>query len=305
MPRRTSARGGGSRPAPALPPAPPYDIQTSHSVVTIEADPSRPSGRMLFLDGHESSYVDLSHPTHLEFSYVRRIGDVLDLVRPPRQPIEVLHIGGGGFTLPRYVAATRPRSRQHVYEYDGGLVQVAREHLGLRPIAGLKVRVGDARRRLEERPDASADVVIGDAFDGVLVPPHLATVEFAAEVRRVLRPEGIYVLNVIDCPPLRVSRAEAATLLAVFGSVALTADRDLLRERDAGNVVFVASEGPLPLDPLRRSAARGQFPEDLLDREAVARFAGRAPAVRDGEADRWRQLAPPPDLPVPLAGDAG
>jgi spermidine synthase len=305
MPRRTSARGGGRRPAQALPPAPRYDIQTTHSVVTIEADPARPSGRMLFLDGHESSYVDLTDPTHLEFSYVRRIGDVLDLVRPARQPIDVLHVGGGGFTLPRYVAATRPRSRQLVYEYDGGLVQVARQHLGLGPIGGLKVRVGDARRRIEERPDASADVVIGDAFTGVIVPPHLATLEFAAEVRRVLRPDGVYVLNVIDCPPLRVSRAEAATLLAAFRSVALTADRDLLRERDAGNVVFVASAAPLPIDPLRRSGAGGRFPEDVLDRPEVVRFAGRAPVVRDGDAERWRRLAPPPDLPIPLVGDAG
>ena len=86
---------------------------------------------MVFLDGHESSYVDLTDPTHLEFSYVRRIGDVLDLIRPARQPLDVLHIGGGGFTLPRYVAATRPRSRQVVFEYDAELVRIAREHLGL------------------------------------------------------------------------------------------------------------------------------------------------------------------------------
>ena len=293
-----------SRPAPPLPPVPPYDIQASHSTVSIEGDPSRPSGRMLFLDGHESSYVDLADPTHLEFSYVRRIGDVLDLVRPPRQPVEVLHIGGGGFTLPRYVAATRPRSRQVVYEYDAGLVQVAREHLGLRSLPGLRIRVGDARERLAERPPGSADVVIGDAFTGVLVPSHLATLEFAAEVRRVLRPDGVYVLNVIDCPPLRVSRAEAATLLAAFDQVALVAERDLLRERDAGNVVFVAAgpaAGPLPLAELARRAARGRYPDDVLDRAGVVRFAGRSAVVTDAGADRWRRLAPPPDLPVPLA----
>jgi SAM-dependent methyltransferase len=308
MPRRTPAavgrqRGGGTRPAPALPPPPPYDIQTARTVVSIDGDPSRPSGRMLFLDGHESSYVDLADPTHLEFSYVRRIGDVLDLVRPPRQPVEVLHIGGGGFTLPRYVAATRPRSRQVVYEYDPGLVQVAREHLGLRPLPGLKVRVGDARERMAERASGSADVVVGDAFSGVLVPPHLATLEFAAEVRRLLRPDGVYVLNVIDCPPLRVSRAEAATLLAAFEHVALVAERDLLRERDAGNVVFLASAVPLPLGELARTAARGPYPDDLLDRAGVARFAGRSAVVTDADTDRWRRLAPPPDLPVPLHGD--
>lgn len=302
MPRR-SARESGRRPAPAYPPAPPYDIRTAHFVATVEGDPSRPAGRMLFLDGHESSYVDLSDPTHLEFGYVRRIGDVLDLVRPPRQPIDVLHVGGGGFTLPRYVAATRPRSRQQVYELDGGLVQLAREHLGLRATPGLKVRVGDARQRLEERPDASADVVIGDAFSGVVVPQHLATLEFAEQVRRVLRPDGVYVLNVIDCPPLRVSRAEAATVLAAFDHVLLTADRDLLRERDAGNVVFVASSAPLPQAELARAAARGPLPEDLLDRDEVARFAGDAAAVHDADREQWRRIAPPPDLPVPLHGD--
>jgi len=301
MHRRSAVRDTGRRPSPALPPVPPYDIQATHSVVSIAGDPSRPSGRMVFLDGHESSYVDLADPTHLEFSYVRRIGDVLDLVRPPRQPIEVLHVGGGGFTLPRYVAATRPRSRQVVYEYDAELVRIAREHLGLPSSPGLRVRVGDARARLAERPDGSADVVIGDAFAGVVVPAHLATVEFAAEVRRVLRPDGLYLLNVIDCPPLRVSRAEASTLLAAFEHVGLVADRDLLRERDAGNVVFLASAAPLPLAEVRRAAARGAFPDDVLDRAGVAAFAGPAAVATDATVDRWARLAPPPDLPVPLA----
>lgn len=303
MHRRSSVRDAGRRPAAALPPVPPYDLQASHSVVSIEGDPSRPSGRMVFLDGHESSYVDLSDPTHLEFSYVRRIGDVLDLFRPARQPLDVLHVGGGGFTLPRYVAATRPRSRQVVYEYDGELVRIAREHLGLAPSPGLRVRVGDARERLARQPSASADVVVGDAFSGVVVPAHLATVEFAREIRRVLRPDGIYLLNVIDCPPLRVSRAEAATLLAAFDHVALVAERDLLRERDAGNVVFLASAAPLPLDGVRKAASRGAFPDDVLDRAAVTTFAGKAAVATDDTIERWARIAPPADLPVPLHGD--
>jgi SAM-dependent methyltransferase len=303
MHRRNSGRDGGRRPAAALPPPPPYDLQATHSTVSIEGDPSRPSGRMVFLDGHESSYVDLADPTHLEFSYVRRIGDVLDLIRPPRQPLDVLHVGGGGFTLPRYVAATRPRSRQVVFEYDAELVRIAREHLGLAPSPGLRVRVGDARARLARQPSGSADVVIGDAFSGVVVPAHLASLEFAGEVRRVLRPDGIYLLNVIDCPPLRVSRVEAATLLTAFPEVGLVAERDLLRERDAGNVVFLASAAPLPLDGVRKAASRGAFPDDVLDRAAVTAFAGSAAVATDDTAERWARIAPPPDLPVPLHGD--
>ena len=300
--RRAPSRG--RRPVAPPVPVPDVDLQTAHAVARIEVDPNRPTGRMLFVDGIECSYIDLADPTHLEFSYVRRMADVVDLVRPAPAPIEAVHLGGGGCTLARYLAAARPRSRQVVYELDAGLVQLAREYLGLRTTPGLRVRVGDARQRLTERPDGSADIVFGDAFNGVVVPPQLATTEFVNDVKRVLRPGGVYVLNVIDCPPLRVSRTCAATLLSSFQHVALVVNRDLLRERDAGNAVFAASDVALPVAELARVAARGQFPDDVLDRAEVTRFAGTAHPLHDGERERWLSLAPPPDLSVPIAGDS-
>jgi spermidine synthase len=283
-----------------LVPAPDWDLATTYSTARVEADPSRPSGRLLFLGGIECSYVDLTDPQHLEFSYIRRIADAVDLLRPARAPIEAVHVGGGGCTLPRYIAATRPRSRQLVYEKDAGLVELARRYLGLRTSPTLRVRLGDARERLRERPAGSVDLVVGDAFDGVVVPAHLATLEFTAEVDRVLRPDGLYALNIIDCPPLRVSRTAAATVLAAFEHVALVTATDLLRERDAGNVVLLASRVPLPLGALARAAARGPQPDVLLERPAVVEFAADARPLLDAEADRWRAAAPPPDLPVPL-----
>jgi spermidine synthase len=277
MPRRTAARGRGrARPGRALPPPPPYDIQTSHTVATIEGDPSRPSGRMLFLDGHESSYVDLTDPTHLEFSYVRRIGDVLDLFRPPRRPIDALHVGGGGFTLPRYAAATRPGSRSRVLEVDPQLVELAREQLALRTGPGLTVRTGDARVTLRDEPAASADVVVGDAFGGRTIPWHLATAEFVADVRRVLRPDGLYLLNLIDRGKLRLLRAETATLLRAFADVELVAEPDPAGGRPAGgNLVLIASERPLP------SGARGAR---TYDRAALSRLAAGADPLTDDDA---------------------
>jgi spermidine synthase len=292
-------RRPGAEPAAGVP-VPEWDLQTTFSVARVEDDPGRRTGRLLFLDGIECSYVDLADPLHLEFGYVRRIADVVDLVRPPRAPVDAVHIGGGGVTLPRYVAATRPRSRQVVYEKDGGLVEIARRYLGLRTSPTLRVRIGDARERLGERPDASADLVVGDAFDGVMVPAHLATVEFAAEVRRVLRPDGVYVLNVIDGPPLRASRTAAATLLAGFPAVAMVTGHDLVRERDAGNVVFVASASPLPLPALSRAAARGALPDVVLGRPEVTEFAGTARPLHDADGERWKAAAPDPDLPVPI-----
>ena len=133
-------------------------------------------------------------------------------MRPPGRPLDALFVGGGGFTLPRYVAATRPGSRSRVLEVDPQLVDLARERLGLRTGPALAVRTGDARVTLRDEPDDSADVVVGDAFGGRTIPWHLATAEFVADVRRVLRPDGLYLLNVIDRGDLALVRAEAATL---------------------------------------------------------------------------------------------
>lgn len=258
--------------------------RTTYAEVEIDSDPSRPSGRTLYLDGIECSYIDLDDPQHIEFGYIRRFADLVDLAAPPGRPLRVTHLGGGGFTLPGYVAATRPRSQQFVYEYDGGLVELARRELGLRTGPGLRVKTGDARKRLERRSDASADVIVGDAFIGRAVPAHLSTVEFAALVRRVLTAGGVYVLNVIDGAPLRVARSHVAGLLDAFSHVAVSSDPDVWRAKASGNLVVFASTRPLPIAELRRRAGSGGLPERLLDRGELATFVGTAQPWHDGIA---------------------
>jgi spermidine synthase len=262
--------------------------ETEFGRAEVKLDRRHPGGRLLLVDGQESSYVDLEDPTNLDFAYVRRIGDLLDLHAAPGEPLHVVHVGGGGFTLPRYVAATRPGSRSVVFERDGGLVDIAREALGLRTSARLRVKVGDGRELLGALPERSADAVVVDAFDGPLVPAHLTTVEFVREMRRVLRPGGLCVLNVIDIPPLELSRAGAATLLAVFRHGALLAPRRLVRGREGGNVVLAASSRPLALDALRERAAQAEQPEDVIAGEELASFTGGARPMQDGRPQTHR-----------------
>src|SRR4030081_1541605 len=102
-------------------------------------DLDRANGWLLSVDGVAQSYVDLDDPTYLDFDYVRRIGDVIDCLPPG--PLQALHVGGGACTLPRYVGATRPGSRQLVFDLDGELIELVREHLDLRSVPQLRVRV--------------------------------------------------------------------------------------------------------------------------------------------------------------------
>ncbi|WIM97043.1 fused MFS/spermidine synthase [Actinoplanes oblitus] len=262
----------------------PCDVETAYHCAHVAADPDRPGGRLLLLNSAPHSYVDLDDPRHLEFEYVQWIGAVADVVRPAGAPIDALHIGGGGFTVPNYLRATRPGSDQLVLELDGELVELDRRELGLVTGPDLRVRVGDARVGVTERPAGAYDLVVGDAFGHQVVPWHLATREMAAEISRTLRPDGVYAQNVIDYPPDLFIPAEVATVAAVFPHVALIAPADALAGDTGSNFVIVASRSPLPLAALGARLARIEEPVEVLTGAALTRYLGDARVLTDDYA---------------------
>ncbi|USQ85344.1 fused MFS/spermidine synthase [Streptomyces phaeoluteigriseus] len=239
------------------------DAETKYHCARVVADPDRDGGRTLVLDGVRHSYVDLEDPTFLEFTYVRAIAAVVDATFPEGEPLTAHHLGGGGLTLPRYLAATRPGTRSLVSEIDSGVVRIDREQLGLRSAAGIDVRVEDGRLGLRRVDTGSRDLVVGDAFGGVSVPWHLTTLEAMTDVRRVLDEDGLYVANLIDHGELAFARAEAATLSESFEHVALVrrpADigLDPTATSAGGNLVLLASDRPVDLGATQKALdARG------------------------------------------------
>ncbi|MDQ3579639.1 MAG: fused MFS/spermidine synthase, partial [Actinomycetota bacterium] len=216
-----------------------------------------PNGWLLSVDGIAQSYVDLDDPTHLEFDYVRRIGDLIDAL--PGIEIDAVHVGGGACTLPRYVAATRPGSRQLVFDADGDLIDLVRAQFGL-DVPELEVRVGDGRAGVAAVPSESADLVVLDAFQAAAVPGALATIEFIRDVARVLRADGTALANVSDGPGLTYVRRVVATFAAVFPTVLLLAEPNLLRGRRFGNIVLAASAAEMPVEEIRARSAAAAFP---------------------------------------------
>ncbi|MEU5051698.1 fused MFS/spermidine synthase [Streptomyces sp. NPDC021096] len=247
-------------------------------------DVDRARAWLLTVDGAPQSYVDLDDPTYLEFEYARRLAHVLDTVAEPGRPLDLLHLGGGALTLPRYAAATRPGSRQLVVEADRGLIALIGEHLPLPEGSGIEVRAGDARAALEAAPDASADIIVADVFGGSRVPAHLTSLEYARTAARVLRPDGHYTANLADGAPFDFLRAQVATFAAVFAHLCLIAEGPMLRGRRFGNAVLVAAHTELPVAALARRAAADAFPARVEHGAALARFAAGAVPVGDAEA---------------------
>ena len=263
--------------------SPACDVETAYHCARVVRDQARPSGRVLQLDTLWHSYVDLDDPRHLEFSYIRAIASVIDTAVEDESP-RVLHLGGGGLTLPRYLAATRPGSQSLVLEIDGGVVDLDRRALGLEVGNGIEVRVQDARVGLAREPSGGRELVVGDAFGGLSVPWHLTTVEVVRDVHRVLSDDGVYALNVIDYPPLDFARAEVATIQEVFPHMALIARPEILERADGGNLVIVASKRPLPLDALGAELSERAPELGLLTNAAVTGFVGDAQVLTDDYA---------------------
>ena len=265
---------------------------TSGGAVEFLADVDRPGGWLLLLDRIRQSYVDLDNPTYLEFEYVQSMAGVLDLL--PSGPLAVTHVGGGACTLARYLAATRPGSSQIVLEPDAALTDLVRTRLPLERRSGIRIRAVDGRTGVAALHDASADVIILDAFDGGRVPAELTSAEFFTDAARVLRPRGILLANVADGDECRFTRRMVAAIRTALPEVAVRADSSVLKGRRFGNVVLAAARADLPAGEIARAAAAAMFPQRVLSGAELDAFVGSAAPLTD--ADPMRSPAPPDEL---------
>ena len=240
---------------------------------------------MVRAGGADQSWIDPEDPTRLEFDYMQRIADHLDVHRPAGERMRVIHLGGAGMCLARYVATTRPTSPQIVCEPDAELTAEVRRKAPLPARSGIKVRPVDGRSGLAAMREDFADVVILDAFDGARVPGDLVTVEFFAEVSRILHSDGIEVANLADSAPLTWTKRVARSAEEVFTNVCLAAESATLKGRRYGNVVLAASNGPLHEEELARRCSGAPFPFRLITGDALAKLLADARPFRDGESE--------------------
>jgi spermidine synthase len=253
----------------------------------IQPDRWVPGSYTLVVDGTPQSHVNLDNPGELFFEYIQRMGHVIDQLGMPGEPITAVHLGAGAFTLPRYIHATRPGSRQQVIELEMDLVDLVREHLPLPRDAQIRVRHGDARETLKKLPDGlrgSVDLLVVDVFSGARTPAHVTSLEFYTETAQLLAPEGIVLVNVADGPGLAFARGQASTLVSVFGNVAALAETQILKGRRFGNVVMVASTAPLPMDWMPRLLAGGPHPSKVVEGRELTDWIAGAPVSTDATA---------------------
>jgi hypothetical protein len=240
----------------------------------------------LRVGGTDQSYVDLDDPRRLEFDYLEQIAVVVDTVAPRGEPVRAVHIGGAAMSIPRYVAATRPRSAQLVFEPDAELTAFVRTHLPLPARSGIRVRAADGRSSLTGLRDSSADLVIVDAFVGPRTPAELTTLECWEQLRRVLTASGTVIVNITDRGPLDYARRVLAGLTACFTHRLLMAESSTLKGRRFGNVILVGSGRPLATEAIAAAAGRVLYPYRVLAEARLSQLLAAATPFTDRDAEQ-------------------
>jgi len=126
----------------------------------------------------------------------------------PAARIDVVGLGAG--TLACYA---KPGQAWRFYEIDPVVVEIARTSFTFlsRCTPSAPIEVGDARLTLAQRPPASADMLIIDAFSSDTVPMHLLTLEAFDNYHRHLAANGLLMFHIsnrfLDMEPVL---AEAA-----------------------------------------------------------------------------------------------
>ncbi len=248
----------------------PCEFESAYACGRVVVDEENSSVRFLILDTLRHGAVDLEDPTNLQFRYINVIGDVIDAM--PAGSLDALHLGGGGFSLPQYIDATRPGSTHLVLEIDPVIVEVGEAELGLEIDDDLQVITGDARLALDDLADDSYDLIVGDAFGGLSVPWHLTTTEFISELDRVLRDDGVYVMNIIDGDENRFVEAELATLAEHFEHRSAVVPNEWPVARPV-NQILIASDADLPSVDIDD--------EHGVQVSDIAEFAGTARVLTD------------------------
>jgi spermidine synthase len=150
--------------------------------------------RVLFTGEHTAAQSGIptdGNPGML-FDYNQRLAELLAGLKPRR----MLLIGGGAYTLPQVALTTLPDIQIDVVEPDAALYDIAQTYFGLQPTDRLRTFAEDGRTFLSRTHD-HYDLIVVDAFSGVIIPRSLTTKEALQAIHDHITPTGVYASNII------------------------------------------------------------------------------------------------------------
>ena len=113
-----------------------------------------------------------------------------------QQPKRVLVLGGGAFTAPQTLAKALPDTHIDAVEIDPALESIAKEYFNYQDQPNVSLIFNDARSFVNNT-DQTYDAIFVDVFGNNSTPFSLLTQEYSQQIKRILNPDGIVVVNAI------------------------------------------------------------------------------------------------------------
>ncbi|MBK8271069.1 MAG: fused MFS/spermidine synthase, partial [Planctomycetes bacterium] len=183
-----------------------YSTESDYSYIQIVQISKDPDVRGMHLDTLLHSQLDMDRPGDFRYDYEKVYLAITLRMRPNADRIDSLTIGGGGYVHPRYMNARWPRGRTDVVEIDPAVTEAAMVAFGLPRDTTIRPFHEDGRvyidrliaEKREGKPVEPYDFIYCDAVNDYSVPHQLTTREFMSEVHELIKPDGAYLMNMID-----------------------------------------------------------------------------------------------------------
>ena len=162
-----------------------------------------------------------------------------------------LVLGGGAYSIPKALLHELPDAVIDVAEIEPSFLDLAKQYFGAADNPRLRNYVEDGRRYLHDA-DTQYDLIFGDVYYSYFsVPPHFTTQEFFALAKNKLRPEGVFIANMIGDLSRRepsLIMAEIKTFLTVFPNSYFFAVESAERTDQLQNITLVGYNSSRKVD---------------------------------------------------------
>jgi spermidine synthase len=209
-----------------------YDRESKYYRIIVEDYPDVGRRCLHFSKtrGIQSSMI-LAEPDALDFQYCKSMMAAMALHPAPKN---ILLIGLGGASIPKYIQKQYPDVKLDIVEIDPDVVKVCQDWFEFKPSANTRVITMDGRMYLKRTTD-TYDLILLDAYAGDRVPFHLTTQEFIALVKSRLKTGGVVASNLWEHSINRFYYAELRTYQLAFPQVYVC------QSGNSGNVIVFGS----------------------------------------------------------------
>ncbi len=214
------------------------DTAYAEYIVGPAALPGQQDPRAFWVNKSTASLIDDSDPPNYT-RYIKYLRYIL-LEELELSDRDILVLGAGGFTL----SHREPSNRYTYVDIDPAIRKIAEEHFLREPARG--EFIADDARRFVATSERRFDAVVVDVYSShTSIPSHLVTREFWAGTRRILKPDGVLLANLILDGKLETPYARnlLTTIDSVFGRCAVDV---LHKAKTLANVVVTCFASSLP-----------------------------------------------------------